>query len=469
MAYDYDLFVIGAGSGGVRASRIAAGHGARVGICEDYRVGGTCVIRGCVPKKLLVYGSKFAHEFEDAAAYGWSVPQPTHSWVTLRDNVQKEVDRLNAIYLRLLDGAGVKLHMGRGRLMDRHTIEINKGETGEQTITAEKILVATGGRPVVPPIPGREFAITSNEAFHLPELPERITIVGGGYIAVEFAGIFNGLGAKVDLVLRRDRVLRGFDEECRTFVHEALSESGIRLRTETQIGRIVDKGGDGKGPFEVHTPLGGMFETDCVMYATGRAPNTSGIGLEKVGVQLDKAGAVAVDEWSRTTAENIWAVGDVTDRINLTPVAIMEGHCFADTEFGNKPRKPDHRDVPSAVFCQPELANVGLTEEEARLTLGEVRVYTAAFRPMKYTVSGRHQRTFMKLIVEAATDKVVGVHMVGDDAAELIQGLAVAVKAGATKAQFDATVGIHPTAGEEFVTMRTARAADTAPKRAAAE
>jgi glutathione reductase (NADPH) len=451
MSYDYDLFVIGAGSGGVRASRIAAGHGARVGICEDYRVGGTCVIRGCVPKKLLVYGSKFAHEFEDAAAYGWTVPAPTHSWATLRDNVQKEVDRLNGVYLRLLEGAGVKLHMGRGRLMDRHTIQV-----GEETVTAEKILIATGGRPVVPEIPGREFAITSNEAFHLPDpLPKRITIVGAGYIAVEFAGIFNSLGAHVDLVLRRDRVLRGFDEECRTAVHDALKDSGIKLRTEMEIGRIIATGG--KSPYQVCTPLGGMFETDVVMYATGRAPNTEGIGLEKAGVQLDKAGAAAVDEWSRTTAPNIWAVGDVTDRINLTPVAIMEGHCFADTEFGNKPRKPDHRDVPSAVFCQPELANVGLTEEEARYTLGEIRVFTAAFRPMKYTVPGRQQRTFMKLIVEAATDRVVGVHMVGDDAAELIQGLAVAVKAGATKAQFDATVGIHPTAGEEFVTMRTAR------------
>lgn len=461
MAYDYDLFVIGAGSGGVRASRIAAGHGARVGICEDYRVGGTCVIRGCVPKKLLVYGSKFAHEFEDAEAFGWTVPAPTHSWPTLRDNVSKEVDRLNAVYLRLLDGAGVKLHMGRGRFMDRHTIMV-----GEQTITAEKFLVATGGHPVIPPIPGQEHAITSNEAFHLPELPKRIAIVGAGYIAVEFAGIFNGLGAQVDLVLRRDRVLRGFDEECRTFVHDALKESGIKLRTETQIGRIVKKGEN--GPYEIHTPLGGMFETDCVMYATGRAPNTQGVGLEKVGVQLNKAGAIAVDEWSKTTADNIWAVGDVTDRINLTPVAIMEGHCFADTEFGGRPRKPDHRDVPSAVFCQPELAGVGLTEEQARQRLGDLRVYTAAFRPMKATISGRHQRTFMKLVVEAATDKVVGVHMVGDDAAELIQGLAVAVKAGATKAQFDATVGIHPTAGEEFVTMRTARA-DPAPTRAAAE
>lgn len=461
MAYDYDLFVIGAGSGGVRASRIAATHGARVGICEDYRVGGTCVIRGCVPKKLLVYGSKFTHEFADAAAFGWTVPAPSHSWPTLRDNVNREVDRLNAVYLRLLDGAGVKLHMGRGRLMDRHTIQV-----GEQTITAEKILIATGGHPVIPSIPGCELAITSNEAFHLPELPKRITIVGAGFIAVEFAGIFNGLGAHVDLVLRRDRVLRGFDEECRTFVHDALKESGVKLRTEMEIGRIVKKGDN--GAYEIHTPLGGMFETDLVMYATGRAPNTKGIGLEKVGVQLDKVGAIAVDEWSKTTADNIWAVGDVTDRINLTPVAIMEGHCFADTEFGNKPRKPDHRGVPSAVFCQPEMANVGLTEEEAKRTLGDLRIFTAAFRPMKYTLSGRHQRTFMKLIVEAATDKVVGAHMVGDDAAELIQGLAVAIKAGATKAHFDATVGIHPTAGEEFVTMRTARA-ETAPTRAAAE
>jgi glutathione reductase (NADPH) len=463
MAYDYDLFVIGAGSGGVRASRIAAGYGARVGICEDYRVGGTCVIRGCVPKKLLVYGSKYAHEFEDSRAYGWTVGEPTHSWATLRDNVSKEVDRLNAVYIRLLEGSGVKIHMGRGRLMDRHTIEV-----GGETVTADKILIATGGRPEVPPIPGHEFAITSNEAFHLPDpLPRRITIVGGGYIAVEFAGIFHGLGCEVDIVIRRDRVLRGFDEECRTFVHDSLKAGGINIRSETEIQRICATR-DGKGPFECFTPLGGMFETDLVMYATGRVPNTHGIGLEKAGVQLDKAGAVAVDEWSKTTADNIWAVGDVTDRIALTPVALMEGHCFADTEFGNKPRKPDHRNVPSAVFCQPEMANVGLTEEEARMTLGELRVYGSAFTPMKYTLAGRKQRTFMKLIVEAATDRVVGCHMVGDDAAELIQGLAVAVKAGATKAQFDATVGIHPTAGEEFVTMRTARP-EPAPRKAAAE
>ncbi len=465
MAYDYDLFVIGAGSGGVRAARIAGGHGARVGICEDYRVGGTCVIRGCVPKKLLVYGSKFAHEFEDALAYGWAVGVPAHSWPTLRDNVQKEVDRLNGVYIRLLEGAGVTLHNGRGRLLDRHTVEV-----GDKLITADKILIATGGRPEVPQIPGHEHAITSNQAFHLPELPPRITIVGGGYIAVEFAGIFKGLGSEVTIVIRRDRVLRGFDEECRTAVHNALVECGIKVRVDTEIMRIeAPDGAAGRGaPLRLHTPLGGVFETDVVMYATGRAPNTEGIGLEKVGVQLDKAGAIAVDEWSRTTAGNIWAVGDVTDRINLTPVALMEGHCFADTEFGKTPRKPDHRNVPSAVFCQPELASVGLSEEEARRTLGEVRIFTSAFRPMKYTVSGRQQRTFMKLIVETATDRVVGVHMVGDDAAELIQGLAVAVKAGATKAHFDATVGIHPTAGEEFVTMRTARP-ETAPTRAAAE
>jgi len=467
MAYDYELFVIGAGSGGVRASRMSAAHGAKVGICEDFRVGGTCVIRGCVPKKLMVYGSKFAHEFEDAAAYGWSGLAPKHSWATLRDNVAREVDRLNGIYLRLLKDSGVTLHMGRGRFMDRHTLEI-----GKETITAEKFLIATGGRPEMPDIPGREFAISSNEAFHIADpLPRRITVVGGGYIAVEFAGIFNGLGAKVDIVIRRDRVLRGFDEECRSFVHESLEQSGIRIRKETEIVRIEatpDGSGGGKAPYRLHTKTGEVLETDLVMYATGRLANTAGIGLEKVGVQVDKKGAVAVDEWSKTTAPNIWAVGDVTDRINLTPVAIMEGHCFADTEFGKKPRKADYRDVPSAVFCQPEMANVGLTEEEARQRLGEVRIFASTFRPMKHTLTGAQQRTFMKLIVEAATDKVVGVHMVGDDAAELIQGLAVAVKAGATKAQFDATVGIHPTAGEEFVTMRAPRP-EPAPRKAAAE
>jgi glutathione reductase (NADPH) len=462
MAYDYELFVIGAGSGGVRASRISAAYDVKVGICEDFRVGGTCVIRGCVPKKLMVYGSKFAHAFEDAAGYGWSGLEPKHSWATLRDNVAKEVDRLNGIYLRLLKDSGVTVHMGRGRFMDRHTLEI-----GNETITAAKFLIATGGRPEMPDIPGREFAISSNEAFHIEDpLPKRITVVGGGYIAVEFAGIFNGLGSKVDVVIRRDRVLRGFDEECREFVHKSLEDSGINVRGSTEVVRI--EATNGKAPFRIHTKKGESFETDLVMYATGRVANTKGIGLEKVGVQLDKKGAIAVDEWSKTTVPNMWAVGDVTDRLNLTPVAIMEGHAFADTEFGGKPRKGDHRNVPSAVFCQPELATVGLTEEEARQTLGEVRIFATHFAPMKSTISGNKQRVFMKLVVEAATDKVVGVHMVGDDAAELIQGLAVAVKAGATKAQFDATVGIHPTAGEEFVTMRAPRP-EPAPKKVAAE
>ena len=460
--HDFDLFVLGAGSGGVRASRMSAGYGARVAVAEHAALGGTCVNVGCIPKKLLVYASMFREEWEDAAGFGWSAAEPRHDWTTLIANKDREIARLNGVYGRLLDQAGVTRIEGRARIVDPHRVAV-----GDESWSAEHILVATGGWPWVPEIPGIEHAITSNEAFHLPDpLPKRIAIVGGGYIAVEFAGIFNGLGCEVDLVLRRDRVLRGFDEECRTAVHEALKDSGIRMRTETQISRITAT--DGKAPYTVFTPLGGMFETDLVMYGTGRAPNTAGLGLEKVGVQLDKAGAIAVDEWSRSTAPNIWAVGDVTDRINLTPVAIMEGHCFADTEFGGKPRKPDHRDVPSAVFCQPELATVGLTQEEAAMTLGEIKVFTAAFRPMKYTVSGRNQRTFMKLIVEAATDRVVGVHMVGDDAAELIQGLAVAVKCGATKAQFDATVGIHPTAGEEFVTMRTARV-EPAPTRRAAE
>ena len=445
MAFDYDLFVIGAGSGGVRAARIAAGHGARVGIAEDYRVGGTCVIRGCVPKKLLVYGSQFARRVRGCGRLRLDGGEPT---LRLGDPARQrtaEIDRLNGVYLAPARerrreaaswaAAGCGPPHGRGRRRDaspptrscRHRRPARRAADARASST-----------------PSPRTRRSTCRA-----LPKRIVIVGGGYIAVEFAGIFNGLGCEVDIVIRRDRVLRGFDEECRTFVHEALKASGISMRTETEIERI-ERPTDGKAPFSCRTPLGGMFETDLVMYATGRVPNTAGIGLEKAGVQLDKAGAIAVDEWSQTTVDNIWAVGDVTDRINLTPVAIMEGHCFADTEFGNKPRKADHRNVPSAVFCQPEMANVGLTEEEARQTLGELRVYTAAFTPMKYTLAGRKQRTLMKLIVEAATDRVVGCHMVGDDAAEMIQGLAVAVKAGATKAQFDATVG-HPPDGRRGV------------------
>jgi glutathione reductase (NADPH) len=449
-AYDYDLFVIGAGSGGVRGSRVAANHGARVGICEDDLVGGTCVIRGCVPKKLLVYGSHVHEEIEDAAAYGWTIPEPRFEWATLRDNVQKEVMRLNGAYKSILKNAGVELVVGRGRLMDAHTLAV-----GEKMITADKILLATGARPWRPSIPGAGLAIVSDDAFHLPNLPKRTVIVGGGYIAVEFAGIFNGLGSEVTLVLRRDLVLRGFDEECRKAVQTGMTDKGVRFKTETELAKIERRGAS----LVATTTKGEEIETDCVMYATGRVPNTGGLGLDKIGVTLNKAGAVAVDEWSTSTVPNIFAVGDLTDRINLTPVALMEAHCFADTVFGKKPRKADHQDVPSAVFSQPQMATVGLTEEQARRVYPRLDVYASSFTPMKHTLTGRKAKTFMKLLVDGESDRVVGAHMVGDDAAELIQGIGIAVKAKATKAMFDATVGIHPTAGEEFVTMRTKRAA----------
>jgi len=447
--YDFDLYIIGAGSGGVRASRIAAQAGVKVGICEDSRVGGTCVIRGCVPKKLLVYGSHFAEDFEDAAGYGWTVPEPSFDWSTLIANKDLEIDRLNLIYKKLLADSGVVLHEARGRLLDAHTLDV-----GGRKITAERIVIATGGHPVKPPIAGAEFAITSNEAFHLPELPPRIVVVGGGYIAVEFAGIFNGLGAEVTQVIRRDLVLRGFDEEVRTALQHELIKKGIIIRNHTEIVTIEK----GEGFLRCRTAAGEAIEADAVMYATGRVPNTRNLGLHEVGVTLNKAGAVAVDEWSQTTVPNIYAIGDVTDRIALTPVAIMEGHYLANTLFHGRPMKPDHSNVPSAVFSQPPVATVGLTEEQARRTYGEVDIYATNFRPMKYTLSGRHQHSFMKLVVDARSDRVVGAHMVGDDAAEIIQGLAIAIKAGATKHQFDATVGIHPTAAEEFVTMRTKRA-----------
>ncbi|HJQ57359.1 MAG TPA: FAD-dependent oxidoreductase, partial [Vineibacter sp.] len=360
--FDYDLFVIGAGSGGVRASRIAAGHGARVGICEDDLVGGTCVIRGCVPKKLLVYGSHVSEEVEDAAAYGWTIAPPTFIWSTLRDNVQTEVMRLNGVYKDLLKNAGVELVVGRGRLMDAHTVAV-----GERIVTAGTILIATGARPWRPEIPGAELAIVSDDAFHLPALPKRVVVVGGGYIAVEFAGIFHGLGADVTVVLRRERVLRGFDEECRQAVQDGMAAKGVAFRGGAQITRLERRG----AAIVATLDDGATLEADCVMYATGRHPNTAGLGLDKVGVHLDKASAIAVDEWSRSTAPSIYAIGDVTNRLNLTPVAIMEGHCFADTLFGKKPRKPDHRDVPSAVFCQPQLSTVGLSEEEARRIYGQ--------------------------------------------------------------------------------------------------
>jgi glutathione reductase (NADPH) len=446
MAYDYDLFIIGAGSGGVRAARIAAGHGARVAIAEEYRYGGTCVIRGCVPKKLFVYASHFEEDFEDAAAYGWTLPgKPSFDWRTLVTNKDKEIDRLNRIYIGLLDNAGVDRYDGRAVLTDAHTVSV-----GSRSFSAERILLAAGGTPSLPGIPGIEHAITSNEAFHLEELPRRIVVVGGGYIAVEFAGIFHGLGRQVTQLYRGEQILRGFDGDVRNHLASEMLKRGIDLRIGINV-VAIEKSGD---VFQLELTDGGTLECDLVMYATGRRPNTAGIGLQDVGVVLDDGGAVVVDEWSRTNIDNIYAVGDITDRIQLTPVALMEGHCFADTVYGGKARRPDHRDVPSAVFSQPSIGNVGLTEEEARSEYGEIDLYKSTFRPMRHTLSGRGEQTFMKLIVEPESDRVVGCHIVGPDAAEIVQGIAIAVKCGATKAQFDATVGIHPTAAEELVTMR---------------
>jgi glutathione reductase (NADPH) len=444
-AYDFDLFTLGAGSGGVAGSRRAASHGARVGIAEAVRVGGTCVLRGCVPKKLLVYAAHFADDFADAAGYGWTVPAPSFDWPQLIANKDRELDRLNGIYLKLLADSGVKLFEGRARLLDAHTIEI-----GATTVTSERILVATGGHPVLPPIPGIEHVLTSNEALDLPQLPRRITIVGAGYIAVEFAGIFNGLGVEVTLAVRGDGLLRGFDEDVRSSLAQELSGRGIDIKLHTVVTRIDKRGGD----LVLTTQHGQEIVTDQVLYATGRAPNTRGLGLEELGVLLNQTGSILVDEWSETAVPGIYAVGDATDRINLTPVAIAEARAVAETLFNANPTKFDRACVPSAVFSTPAVATVGLTEAEARRTLRAVDAYRTRFRSLKHTLSGREERVMMKLVVDRETDRVVGCHMVGADAPEIIQGLAIAVKCGATKRQFDQTVGIHPTSAEEFVTMR---------------
>ena len=443
--YDFDLFVIGGGSGGVRAARIAAQHGARVAICEEYRYGGTCVIRGCVPKKLFVYASHFSEEFHDAASYGWDVSVNGFSWPTLIANKDAEIDRLNAVYIRLLGNAGVEMFDARGVVLDAHTIQV-----GDRTVSAERILVAVGGTPTMPDVPGIEHAISSNEAFHLENLPERVIVVGGGYIAVEFAGIFNGLGSQVVQLYRGEQILRGFDDDVRDHLAGEIVKKGIDLRIGTNV-TAIEKTGAG---LVATLTDGSTLTADTIMYATGRRPNTPGLGLEAAGVTLRADGAVPVDEWSKTNVENIYAVGDVTDRIQLTPVALMEGHCFADTVYGGRPRSPDHDDVASAVFSQPSVATVGLTEAQARETYGDLDLYKSSFRTLKHTLTDNQEKTFMKLIVDRASDRVVGVHMVGPDAAELVQGVAIAIKCRATKAQFDATVGIHPTSGEEFVTMR---------------
>jgi glutathione reductase (NADPH) len=445
--YDYDLFVIGAGSGGVRAARIAAQHGAKVAVAEEYRVGGTCVIRGCVPKKLFVYASHYAEAFEDAVGFGWTTEKVSFDWQTLLANKDKEIDRLNKAYIRNLEAAGAELIMGRAVLADRHTVVMSEG----RRITAKYILIATGATPFVPlHLPGRELAITSNEAFHLEQLPRRICIVGGGYIAVEFAGIFNNLGVETVLIYRGEKILRGFDEDLRDHLTAEMKKKGIEFRLRCDVANI-EKSGDG---VRVTCSDGAVFGASKIMYATGRIPNVMGLDLEKAGVELTPHYAVKVDDYSRTSVDNIYAVGDVTNRLNLTPVAIREGHAFADTVFGGRNIAVDHANVPTAVFSQPEIGTVGLTEAQARELHPKIDIYKTTFRPMRHTMTGRDERMLMKLVVDAASDKVLGCHIVGPDAGEMAQLLGIAVKKGATKADFDATMALHPTAAEELVTMR---------------
>ena len=442
---DFDLIVIGAGSGGVRGARMAAKTGARVAIVEEGDVGGTCVLRGCIPKKLLVYASHFAEDFRDAESFGWDRARPGFDWARLIANKDAEIARLNRVYLKLLEDHGVTLIEGRARLTAPHSVEVDG-----RTLRAKTILVATGSWPVLPAIPGVEHAITSNEAFHLPRLPERIVIVGGGYIALEFAGIFHGLGSQVTLLVRGPEVLRGFDEDVRSALGAALGKSGIKVHRKTRALGIACDG----DTLTLETDKGESIAADKIMFATGRMPNTKDLGLEEIGVRFAANGAVRVDEYSQTAVPGIYAVGDVTARQMLTPVALAEAAAFVETVFNGRPAKMDYRLVPSAVFSQPPVACVGLTEAEARREYPAVDVYRASYRPLKHTLTGREVKTFMKLIADGATGRVLGCHMVGDNAPEIVQGLAVALTCGATKAQFDATIGIHPTDAEEFVTLR---------------
>ena len=445
--YDFDLITIGAGSGGVAGSRRAGSYGARVAIVEEGRIGGTCVLRGCVPKKLLVYGAQFADAFADAAGFGWSVAPPSFDWPSLIAAKDKELARLEQIYINMLKNSSVEIIEGRGVLTDPHTIEV-----AGRHYTAENIMIATGGHPTVPNIPGIEHVISSNEALDLPSLPRRIVIVGGGYIAVEFAGIFRGFGSEVVQMIRREDLLYGFDDDLRVALAQEMRGRGIEIHSRIHVARIEKAPREG---YSVFTTIGQEISADLVMYATGRGPNTKGLGLGEIGVKTDEKGAVLVDEWQRSSIPSIYAVGDVTDRLNLTPVAIGEGRAIAETLFNDNPVKMDHENVPTAVFSQPPIGTVGLTEEQARQQYGDdVDVYSARFRPMKNVLSGRDERTFMKLVVDGKTDRVLGCHMLGVDAPEIIQGLAIAVKCGASKRMFDQTVGIHPSAAEEFVTMR---------------
>jgi len=445
--HDVDLFVIGGGSGGVRAARIAASHGARVVVAEEYRVGGTCVIRGCVPKKLLVYASRFSGDFEDAAGFGWSVPEPIFHWPTLIGNVDREVARLEAAYTATLERYKVALVKSRAVLENAHTVRLADGKR----VRAETILIATGAWPHYgPKIPGLDHAMSSNEAFKLKDLPRRIVIQGGGYIAVEFACVFAGLGSEVTLVYRGENILRGFDDDIREHLRNEMRGRGITVTCGHTVAAIERAGEE----FVTRLSDGSTIASDKVMFAIGRRPNVTGLGLETVGIKLAEHGGIAVDSYSRSSIANIYAVGDVTHRVNLTPVAIREGHAFADTVYGGKPTPVDHTNVPTAVFSEPEIGVVGLTEQQASERLAKVDIYKTSFRPMKATLSGRATRMFMKLVVDGSNNQVVGCHIIGPDAGELIQVLGIAVKMRATKADFDATMAVHPTGAEELVTMR---------------
>jgi glutathione reductase (NADPH) len=444
-AAEFDLFVIGAGSGGVRASRMAAQRGLRVAVAEDAPLGGTCVNLGCIPKKLYSFASHFAEAFEEAAGFGWTVPTPSFDWALLKVNRAREITRLNGIYRSLLEGAGVTVIDGRAKLVAPNAVEV-----GGRTYSAKHILVATGGRPVVPVLPGHELAITSNEIFDLAAFPKRLVVVGGGYIACEFASIFHGLGATVTQLYRGEQVLRGFDADVRNFVATEMRKKGVDLRTGVDVERI-ERQADG-----LHLTLrdGSRLVADSVLYATGRAPNTATLGLADVGVALRPSGAVVVDAHYTTNVPSVHALGDVTERVQLTPVALAEAMALVDHLFGDRRRSVDYELIPTAVFTHPNIGTIGLAEDTARAKYGDVRIFRTDFRPLKHTLSGSSERTMMKLVVDAESDRVVGLHMVGADAGETVQGFAVAMKAGATKAQFDATLGIHPTAAEEFVTMR---------------
>ncbi|QJR02513.1 glutathione-disulfide reductase [Sphingobium yanoikuyae] len=445
--YDFDLFVIGAGSGGVRASRVAAAHGAKVAVAEEFRVGGTCVIRGCVPKKLLIYGAHFAEDLKDARRFGWNVPDCGFEWATLRDNVLADVDRLEGLYTNTLNSHKVELIAERVTVTGPHSVKLASG----REVTAKVILVATGAWPLIPEVEGAEHGITSNEVFHLDECPKRIVIVGGGYIANEFAGIFHQFGSHVTMVNRGGTLLRGYDEQIRDRLLQISTMKGINFRFNAQMEKIEKKE---DGTLCVHFRNGDPVAADIVLFATGRRPHTDGLGLENAGIEIDDKGAIKVDEYSRTSCESIYAVGDVTDRLQLTPVAIREGHAFADTVFGNNPRTVDYSCVPSAVFSHPPLAGVGLTEAQAKNKYGTVKVYTSDFRPMKNVLAGRDERALYKMVVDATTNKVVGLHMIGPDAPEILQAAAVAVKAGLTKQDFDDTVALHPSMAEELVLLK---------------